>query len=80
MCRKTEQVRLYEFIDREQELYDKLMTYDGHDTVCIYLNEEKQIKKLPRSKNTDARKIMHNNVLKDFGENSVAIKEKSIEK
>lgn len=69
-----------EFIDREQELYDKLMTYDGHDTVCIYLNEEKQIKKLPRSKNTDARKIMHNNVLKDFGENSVAIKEKSIEK
>ena len=69
-----------EFVDKEQLLYDKLMEYDGHDSVFIYLNEEKQIKMLPRGKSIDARRVLRNNILKEFGEDSVAIKEKSIEK
>ena len=69
-----------EFVEKEQELYDTLDPYDGKDIVCIYLSEEKQIKRLPPSRSIDARKVVHDDVLKDFGKESVAIKEKSIEK
>ena len=56
------------------------MPYDGNDTVCIYVIEEKLVKKLPKSMCTDARRIVKERVLEEFGENQVAIKEKSIEK
>lgn len=69
-----------EFEGKEKYLYDKLLPYDGNDTVCIYLADEKMVKKLPKSRCTDARRIISGNVLGEFGENSVAIKEKSIEK
>jgi len=69
-----------EFAEKESMLYKSIMPFDGTDTVCIYLAEEKQVKKLPKSRSTDARRIVKERVLKEFGENSVAIKEKSIEK
>ena len=54
--------------------------FDGADTVCIYAEKEKQVKKLARSYSIDARRILQENVLKEFGENALAIREKSIEK
>lgn len=64
----------------EQKLYQTLLPFDGKDVVCIYATKEKQIKRLPASRNVDARKIMEQRVLSYLGENSVAIVEKSIEK
>ncbi len=69
-----------EFQLKESLLYKKTMPYDGNDTICIYLTKEKLIKKLPKSRCTDARRVVKDNVLEEFGENAVAIKEKSIEK
>ncbi|MBQ2320205.1 MAG: DNA polymerase III subunit alpha [Lachnospiraceae bacterium] len=68
------------FVENEEELYDILSPCDGSDRVCIYLNEEKQIKRLPVNRNVDARKIIKEGILQRFGENCVAIKENSIEK
>lgn len=69
-----------EFKEKENMLYDKILPYDGNDTVCIYITEGKMVKKLPKSRCTNARRIVKERVLEEFGENSVAIKEKSIEK
>lgn len=69
-----------EFKKNENRLYEKITPYDGNDTVCIYVIEEKLVKKLPKSMCTDARRIVKERVLEEFGENQVAIKEKSIEK
>lgn len=69
-----------EFQQKEQIFYNKIMSYDGNDIVCIYLTEEKLVKKLPRSRSVCARKLVKNGILDEFGKNSVAIKEKSIEK
>ncbi len=69
-----------EFQSKESLLYKKTMPYDGNDTICIYLTKEKLIKKLPKSRCTDARRVVKDRVLEEFGENEVAIKEKSIEK
>ena len=68
------------FEERELELYQKMLSYDGKDTVCIYAEKEKQVKRLPASKGVSARKLVEQKVLAFLGENSVAIKEKSIEK
>ncbi|HBA97724.1 MAG TPA: DNA polymerase III subunit alpha [Lachnospiraceae bacterium] len=69
-----------EFLEKETVLYNKIMSYDGNDIICIYLTDEKLIKKLPKSKSVNARRIVKESVLEEFGKNSVAIKEKSIEK
>ena len=68
------------FHEKEKELYQKILPFDGADTVCIYAEKEKQVKKLARSYSIDARRILQENVLKEFGENALAIREKSIEK
>ena len=68
------------FQEKEKELYQKMLPFDGADTVCIYAEKEKQVKKLARSYSIDARRILQENVLKEFGENALAIREKSIEK
>ncbi len=68
------------FVDKEMELYEKIHVYDGNDTVCIYLDSEKQIKRLPASRNVDARRVIKDDILHEYGENSVVIQEKSIEK
>lgn len=68
------------FTEAEHQLYERIAPYDGRDQVCIYVNEEKQVKRLPRSKSVNARKIMEEHLLDYLGEDSVAIREKSIEK
>ena len=56
------------------------MPYDINGIVCIYLAEEKLVKRLPKSRSISARRIVKERILEEFGENEVAIKEKSIEK
>ena len=34
------------------------MPYDGNDIVCIYLAEEKLVKRLPKSRSISARRIV----------------------
>ncbi|MCI5640526.1 MAG: DNA polymerase III subunit alpha [Lachnospiraceae bacterium] len=68
------------YVQEEQELLRSISSFDGKDQVCIYLTEEKQVKRLPRSYETNARALLSQNVLQKYGEDCVAIKEKSIEK
>ena len=73
-----------EYVARENELYSAMLPYDGNDGVWIYVKSEEtgryQRKHLPPSRNVDARRIIRENILKDFGEGNVGITEKSIEK
>lgn len=68
------------FEKEETKLYETLFPYDGQDQVCIYAVKEKQVKKLLKSRSVDARKVIEQGVLSYLGEDSVAIREKSIEK
>lgn len=68
------------YIQEEQELLHSISLFDGKDQVCIYLTEEKQVKRLPRSFETNAHALLGENLLQKYGEDCVAIKEKSIEK
>lgn len=69
-----------EFVQKEQELYKSLLPYDGKDMVCIYVAKEKQVKRLPRSRGVDARKLAGDDNYKFMPEGAIAIREKSIEK
>ena len=71
---------LEEFVEKEQGLYNSLIPYDGNDIVCIYVAKEKQIKRLPRSRGVDARKLIKDDNFGFMPKESVAIREKSIEK
>ena len=69
-----------EFEREEQKLYQAMLPYDGKDRVCIYAEKEKQVKRLSIGRSVDARKLIGQGVLSYLGKDSVAIKEKSIEK
>ena len=71
---------LDEFASKEQELYKNLLPYDGKDMVCIYAAKEKQIKRLPRSRGVDARRLVRDENFKFMPKEALAIREKSIEK
>lgn len=48
--------------------------------VCIYAAKEKQIKRLPRSRGVDARRLIRDENFKFMPKEALAIREKSIEK
>mgnify|MGYP004466243163 CR=1 FL=1 len=66
------------FLEQEQTLYKNLLPYDGTDTVCIYLQEEKQIKRLPKSRSVNARRVIGDNILNEMTGVTCALKEKSL--
>lgn len=66
-----------EFLKQEQQLYAELSPYDGKDYVCIYLKEEKQVKRLPHSRSVNARQVMGDNLLEELHV-TCAIKERSL--
>ncbi len=53
---------------------------DGKDLVCIYVAKEKQVKRLPKSRGVDARKLVKDDNFKFMPKEALAIREKSIEK
>lgn len=63
----------------EQSLFSLLSEYDGIDSVTIYCNEEKMIKKLPKSRSTKADKELIDKLKSLYSEENVRITEKPIE-
>lgn len=68
------------YLQAEEEFLSLISPYDGVDEICVYLEKEKLVKKLGPRYFVDGRKILKEDILNPYGENSAAIKEKSIEK
>ncbi|BCJ92990.1 DNA-directed DNA polymerase [Anaerocolumna cellulosilytica] len=68
------------FVEDEQNLYQILSDYDGEDSVCIFLECEKAIKHLPKSKSIKADIELLDKLKKTYGEANIKVVEKSIEK
>lgn len=68
------------YAQQESQLFEMLKSSDGNDEIVIYISEEKQIKKLPASRNIEISSEIVNNLTKFLGENNVKVVEKSIEK
>lgn len=68
------------FVNNEQTLYEIISGFDGNDSVTIYCEQEKVIKKLPRSKNIKANSELLFRLSQAFSEERVKVVEKSIEK
>ena len=68
------------FLKDEQSLYALLDEYDGNDSVIIFCEEEKCMKKLPKSRCVKADKDLIQRLSSIYSEENVRITEKSIEK
>ncbi|MSS62759.1 DNA polymerase III subunit alpha [Velocimicrobium porci] len=69
-----------EFVENEQTLDEILSDSDGDDVVCIYLECEKAIKRMPKSKNIKADKELVAKLSEKFKSENIKVTEKSIEK
>ena len=69
-----------DFVKDEQSLYQILSQSDGEDSVIIYLEYEKAIKHLPKSKNINAEVEFINKLKEKYGTGNIQVIEKSIEK
>ncbi len=69
-----------DFVENEQKLYSLLGDSDGNDTVCIYLSQEKAVKRLPKSRNITINSEVLQKLYENFLPENVKIVEKSIEK
>ncbi|NLK28581.1 MAG: DNA polymerase III subunit alpha [Clostridiales bacterium] len=67
------------FLKDEQTLYSILSEYDGEDTVIIYCEKEKCLKKLPKSRNVKADRSLIERLNTIYKEDNIRISEKSIE-
>ncbi|MFA9466763.1 MAG: DNA polymerase III subunit alpha [Velocimicrobium sp.] len=68
-----------DFVKNEQSLYELLSEYDGDDAVLIYLESEKQIKRLPKSRNIKAEKEVLTKLSEKYSTQNLRIQQKSIE-
>ncbi|MDF2944614.1 MAG: dnaE [Herbinix sp.] len=71
---------LAKFQQDEQSLYALLDEYDGNDSVVVFCEEEKCMKKLPKSRSVRAGKDLIHRLFTIYSEENVRITEKSIEK
>ena len=65
-----------EFFRKERKIYEKLSPYDGTDQIVVYLEEEKQLKRLPAGRSVDARLVLREKLLDGIAE--TALKERKI--
>lgn len=68
------------YLDKENRLFLMLKDYEGNDSVTIYLEKEKAVKKLPPNKNIGIKEELMQLLSKEFGENNIRISEKNIDK
>ncbi len=68
------------FGEKEQELYEAIKSSDGNDSVVIYVEDIKAIKRLPQNKNVLANETLVEQLTQQFGEGTVKIVQKSIGK
>ena len=64
----------------EYTLFGLLDEYDGNDMVVIYCEEEKCMKRLPKSRSVKANNDLIQRLITNYSEENVRITEKSIEK
>lgn len=69
---------LSEFQSAEQELYDLLEAYDGKDSVIIYCEKEKIMKRLPKSRDVNADKELISKLRQNYPKDNIVIVEKCI--
>ena len=74
-----DQVKGEEYEKQEHELFELLKDSDGKDSVVIYISAEKQMKRLPPSRNVAVTPEIVNRLTKFLGENNVKVVEKNIE-
>ncbi len=68
-----------DYKQQEAKLMQIIGPYEGNNTVCIYCKAEKLQKRLPANRNIAINSILLDELYKVFGNENVAIKEKSIE-
>lgn len=68
------------FLNEEQDLYQMLKSSEGEDTVIIYCQAERAMKRLPMNRNVGVDERLLNTLTNFFGEGRVKVVEKSIEK
>lgn len=68
------------FGEKEQELYEAIKASDGNDSVVIYVEDIKAIKRLPASRNVLANETLVEQLTQQFGEGRVKIVQKNIGK
>jgi len=67
------------FLKDKQTLYSILDEYDGNDSVIIFCEKEKCLKKLPKSRNVKAGNELIERLNAIYSEENIRISEKSIE-
>ena len=67
-------------MENEQKLYDLLSEYDGNDSIVIYCESEKVIKRLPSQRNIQVNDQILSKLYETYGKLNIRIVEKSIEK
>ena len=68
------------FQKEENTLYKHLSYSNGEEEVVIYCKQEKQMKRLPRSKRVDLSSAVLSNLMNCYGSDFVKVIEKPIEK
>lgn len=68
------------FVENEQMLYSLLSEYDGNDTIVIYCESEKAVKRLPSQRNIQINDEIISKLHETYGKTNIRIVEKSIEK
>ncbi len=64
---------------KEEMLLSMMKNYDGNDSVVIYLSAEKQMKRLPASRNVAINADLLEELYEFIGKNNVKLVEKSLE-
>lgn len=70
---------LDEYQKSEVELLTLLEGFDGNDTVVIYCEKEKAIKRLPKSRNVKVNKVLISRLKEIFTDKNIGIVEKSLD-
>ena len=69
---------LTQFKKAEQELYSLLEAYEGNDSVIIYCEKEKIMKRLPKNRDVKLDKELVSKLRQVYSENNIVIVEKCI--
>lgn len=68
------------FLQEEEQLYRMISGSEGNDTVVVYCQAEKAIKRLPANRNIGIDSVILSRLTNYFGEKRVKVVEKAIEK
>ena len=67
------------YMEKQEQLFQLMMNYDGEDSVVIYLSGEKKMSRLPASRNVLVNDDLLAQLYEFLGKNNVKLVEKSIE-